>query len=84
MRITQQQARAAAERLRHGSGDREQPTEAPVSPEVLAAAVAVARSTPDTSAQRIADAKTYLAGVPADSRVVASMMIQRIVSDALR
>lgn len=57
---------------------------AEVSPEVLAAAFAVVESTPDTNPQRVADARNHLAGTRADSRAVASMMIQRIVSDSLR
>lgn len=84
MMISHEQARAAALHLRSYDGS-EPGTDRPnVSPEVLAAAVAVARSTPDTNPQRLAEARHYLDGDGTDSRAVASMMIQRIISDSLR
>jgi len=55
-----------------------------VSPEVIAAAYAVVESTPDTNPQRMAHGQHYVASDGADSRVVASMMIQRIISDSIR
>jgi hypothetical protein len=84
MMISKEQAHAAAEGLRNRGSRYMTPTSVDVSPEVLAAAFAVAESTPDTSPSRMAEAERYLASDGADSRVVASMMIQRIISDSLR
>jgi hypothetical protein len=82
--ISKEQAHAAAEQLRSGGSSSPSHHTADVSPEVLAAALAVVASTPDTSPRRMADAQHFLASEGADSRVVASMMIQRIISDSLR
>ena len=84
MMISKEQAHAAAVQLRMSAQSRRTARSTDVSPEVLAAAFAVAEGTPDTSPERIAEARTFLAHDGADSRVVASMMIQRIISDALR
>jgi hypothetical protein len=84
MMISTEQAHAAAEQLRQGGSGPGRTTEAKVSPEVLAAAFSVVENTPDTSARRLAEAHNYLASEGADSRLVASMMIQRIISDSLR
>jgi hypothetical protein len=84
MMISKEQARAAAIHLRTCASPQNGHAPADVSPEIVAAAFAVAANTPDTSPERIAEAEHYLAGVSADSHAVASMMIQRIISDALR
>lgn len=82
--ISKEQAHAAAEQLRAtGSGIPCHPS-VEVSPEVLAAALAVVESTPDTSPRRLAEAHHFLESDNTDSRAVASMMIQRIISDSLR
>jgi hypothetical protein len=84
MMISREQAHAAAVHLAaHETGTAAVASVA-VSPEVLAAAIALAQRTPDTSPERIAEGESYLAGDGADSRAVAAMMLQRIVSDALR
>jgi hypothetical protein len=84
MMISKQQAHAAAVDLRTQGSNRRATTSVDVSPELLAAALAVVEGTPDTSAERLAEAELYLASDHPDSRVVASMMIQRIISDSLR
>lgn len=84
MMISKEQARAAAVLIRTRNADRASARSVDVSPEVLAAALAVVEGTPDTSPERIAEAELHMAGHGLDSRVVASMMLQRIVSDSLR
>ena len=82
--ISKQQAHAAAVLLRKQGGVACDVSKTQVSPEVLAAALAVVESTPETSAQRMADGRQYVDSHGEDSRVVASMMIQRIISDSIR
>jgi hypothetical protein len=84
MMISKEQARAAAVLLRNRGVASIHASATQVSPAVIAAACAVAESTPDMSSQRMADGRDYLENHTADSRVVASMMIQRIISDSLR
>ncbi len=84
MMISHEQARAAAIRLQN-TDDAPHPSRRPdVSDEVFAAAMAAAQSAPDTNLQRMAGVEHYRSGGCADSRVIASMMIQRIISDSLR
>lgn len=83
MMISQEQARAAAQHLSTCGATTPYSATPDVSPEVIAAAVQVVRETPDTSPQRMSQARSYLSD-GADSRLVASMMIQRIISDSLR
>lgn len=84
MMISEEQARAAAQLLStHAAADAAHDVP-DVSPEVLAAALAVVRETPDTRPGRIDEARQYLENEAGDSRRVASMMIQRIISDSLR
>lgn len=84
MMISKEQAHAAAVLLRDRAVTSRNGSRRAVSPEVLAAAHAVAEGTPDTNPQRMADGQHYVATAGADSRVVASMMIQRIISDSIR
>ncbi len=84
MMISHEQARAAAFELRSGVTSAPVMPPADVSAEVLAAAMAVVQETPDTSPERLADAQSLLAGESPDCHAVASMMIQRIISDSLR
>lgn len=84
MMISKEQAHAAAIHLRSCASTECSDRSADVSPEILAAAFAVASNTPDTSPERMAEAQLHLAGDGTDSREVASMMIQRIISDAIR
>jgi hypothetical protein len=82
--ISREQARAAADDLKSGATCATQTRRTAVSPDVLAAALAVIESTPDTNQQRVAIAQHHLEHSATDSHVVASMMIQRIISDSLR
>ena len=82
--ISKEQAHAAAAQLRTKSSNARRHDSADVSPEIFAEALAVACNTPDTRFQRMAEAQHLLATEAADSRAVASMMIQRILSDSLR
>ncbi len=84
MMISKEQAHAAAVQLRTRSYGACSHDSVGVSPEILAAALAVVANTPDTRSQRVAEAQHLLATDGADSRAVASMMIQRIISDSLR
>lgn len=82
--ISKEQAHAAAVHLRECAPGSSGTASVDVAPEILAAAFAVATNTPDTSPERVADARLYLMSEPTDSRLVASMMIKRIISDAIR
>jgi len=84
MMISKEQAHAAAEHLRFRGPRVGSLNSTDVSPEVFAAAFAVVQNTPDTNPQRMADGRHYLDTEGADSRVVASMMIHRIISDSIR
>jgi len=84
MMISEEQARAAALHLSTCGAAAPSAHTPDVSPEVLAAAMAVVARTPDMNPERMAEARTYLQSDGTDSRLVASMMIQRIISDSLR
>jgi len=84
MMISKQQARAAAAQLNNYSARMQSVGGPPVSAEVLSQAFAAACNAPATDVRRVADARTFLARDAHNSRDVAEMMIQRIVSDALR
>jgi hypothetical protein len=84
MMISHEQARAAASHIQEAETASRAWVRPEVSPDLIAAAVAVARNTPDADPERIADAQGYREGLCVDSRAVASMMLQRIVSDSLR
>jgi hypothetical protein len=84
MMISREQARAAAAQLTSHPMLVACAGEAPVSAEVFNQAFAAACNAPATDVRRVADARTFLARDAHDSRDVAEMMIQRIVSDALR
>ena len=84
MMISKEQARAAAEQLPISVTGQSAPPTPPVSPELVARAIAIARSTPAIDERRIAGARSFLALEEHDSRAVAAMMIQRLVSDSLR
>jgi hypothetical protein len=84
MMISKEQARAAAAQLTNHSALVASAGETPVSPEVFNQAFVAALNAPATDVRRVADARTFLARDAHSSRDVAEMMIQRIVSDALR
>ena len=84
MMISKEQARAAAVQLATRRPDTTSHTSSPVSAELIAEAIEIARSTPMTDATRLAGARSSLAAHPHDTRDIAAMMIHRIVSDALR
>jgi hypothetical protein len=84
MMISKEQARAAAEQLANRLGAPVQTPTPPVSPELLAHAISIACCAPASDEGRIAGARSFLAERTHDSRDVAAMMIQRIVSDSLR
>ena len=82
--ISKEQAHAAAEQLRTMGSAIPGHHSVEISPEVFAAAFAVVESTPDTNPRRMAEAHHFLESESTDCRAVASMMIQRIISDSLR
>jgi hypothetical protein len=84
MMISHEQARAAALHIHEAEAVPRDWVRPEVSPDLIAAAVAVARDAPDADPERIADVQAYREGRCVDSRAVASMMLQRIVSDSLR
>ena len=84
MMISREQAVAAAAQLARGAEVAGSPASTAVSPDLLARAIAVAKNTPASDERRVADARSSLAADAYDSRDVAAMMIQRIVSDSLR
>ena len=84
MMISKEQATAAARHLVTQSHEAVRCRAMAVSDELLEQAAAIVRDTPATDERRIADARLYLQSDRHDSRDVAAMMIQRIVSDALR
>jgi hypothetical protein len=84
MMISKQQATAAARELAAPCAQPSQTVEAAVSRELIERALDIARNAPASSAERLAEARQSLESGAHDSYDVASMMIQRIVSDALR
>jgi hypothetical protein len=84
MMISKEQARAAADHLKAHPSCESATCSPQVSPELLAAAIAVIQDTPETNSQRVAIAQHHLEAAATDSHVIASMMIQRIISDSLR
>lgn len=83
MIISDEQARLAADYLRHPAARAASVQECSVSSDVLAEAIDIASHAPDVREERVEEARLRLkADVSADE--IASKMLSRIVSDALR
>lgn len=83
MIISDEQAKLAADYLRHPSAPTCHKDGCQVPSDVLAQAMNIASLAPDVREERVAEAKIRLeADVPADE--IAAKMLSRIVSDALR
>ncbi len=83
MIISDEQALLAAQYL-HSGPMADVHVSADVSDSVLQAARAVVDGMPETRDDRVSEARAYLGSGSLDSHEVASKMISRIISDALR
>jgi len=86
MMISDQQARRALENLHSQRPFGQKPTTTPVAvdPEFLERVKAELRLLPDTRSDRIEEARGLLAIQPPSARAVAVMMVNRVISDAIR
>ena len=84
MMISEEQALAAAALLKTTGRASSSVDRVEISADLVAAAVAAASFTPDVDPCRLINAEAFLHDGLADSHEIASMMLKRLVSDALR